>query len=86
MILFPSCSFFTSLEFVFFLDLFGVYKVGGNPDKTEEYEIIVGGDSVSFTSLIFLMSILGIRKEETRFVRLREKVSNRGLKLYVHSK
>ena len=56
---FPSCSFFTSLEFVFFLDLFGVYKVGGKPGKTEEYEIIVGGGSVSFTSLIFLMSILG---------------------------
>lgn len=56
---FPTLFLFTSLEFVFFLDLFGVYKVGGNPGKTEEYEIIVGGGSVSFTSLIFLMSILG---------------------------
>ena len=45
--------------FFFFLDLFGVHKVGGKPGKTEEYEIIVGGGSVSFTSLIFLMSILG---------------------------
>ena len=47
------------LSLFFFLDLFGVHKVGGKPGKTEEYEIIVGGGSVSVSSLIFLMSILG---------------------------
>ena len=51
--------FYLSWVCFFFLDLFGVYKVGGNPGKTEEYEIIVVGGSVSFTSLIFLMSFLG---------------------------
>lgn len=52
--------FYLSLSmFFFFLNLFGVQKVEGKAGKTEEYENIMGGGSVSVSSLIFLMFILG---------------------------
>lgn len=51
--------FYLSWACFFFLDLFGVQKVEGKPSKTEEYENIMGGGTVSVSSLIFLMSILG---------------------------